>query len=285
MSLRINPGTKPFHTTETPTSQPSVRPLAQTDTLASYTKAEQHGCVGTLASCVQTLFTKICGGVTWLIGTICGCCSPKVDGTKADPSSLIKKTESQEVREKIKGPQHFNQKYHTVPDILEFLSVYNIEENIYLSLKTATPIGLFNYIVGIYEGGNWNENMLLLAQYVLDEIQSGKISSDILKFERETVKPLQDPFTDRIHLFLLHFVEEVLKREKVDVNILNALSQQDDHSLFRNAQFQHAVETLISPNITDGGLTSKEKERLTDWAQTNNQKLYQQILNTVGETK
>jgi hypothetical protein len=84
MSLRIDINKPHFHTTETPTPPSSARPLAQTDTLRSYTKANQHG----LTSCCTTIFRSIWKCITCFFDFLCCLCKSNPESAK--PKTVLK---------------------------------------------------------------------------------------------------------------------------------------------------------------------------------------------------
>jgi hypothetical protein len=285
---RISSSTAPLHTPEASNLRPSARPCFQADSLGSYAKAEQHGdgCCATLLGgvwkCASFLLRGAWNCLTGCLGMVCGC------------GKLEKIVD-------IQDEEAFNCKFHTPKNIGKFLERYDMERGVFP--KFTTGRGLLNCIVGVHHHPKAEQIFPLLVEHVIDNVHVTRLSLEDGIIKRVSLedamnavhnktlsveildfrKPIpSDPFYERgadytytktpHYQFVLRFILRVLEKEDANVHIFDAIRYNDDYffDLIYNEQL-----------LKDLG--RNQRERLTNWAETEQPDLYQRFLKTVGD--
>jgi hypothetical protein len=261
---RISSSGAPFHTPEASTLPPSARPLVQPDTLASYTKAEQHG------SWCETICNCICLSVTGVFNcfrSLLSICFPSVapKSKKVDLGDVIKiPNEGERI-----DVEEFNKRLDLNGDECKAFLLKNCDVANGVFPKLTGPNGLFNSIRGVSACEKSAELMPLLAEHVIKGIHSGELSANILQVQNRGEK-FEAYYASCLYVFVFHFVSKVLEKQEVDMSILSTLSQD---TLFSNS-FQKVVQDL-------GPFKPQQVQKLVRWAKTNDNNLYQQLLTKI----
>jgi hypothetical protein len=273
---RISSSTVPPHTLEASTLPPSARPLAQPDTLASYTKAAQHG-----DGCCVTLLGGIWKCASFLLGGIWKCvtgCLGMFSGKGGERSiSTIIRERGLEEKSKFTGgilpsDEGFNEQIHEMGPLHQYLYGYDMERGKFPKLTTG--FGLLNCIRAVYECKNGAEIMPLLVDHVINKIRNKGTPADILKLGISTMNEM-DSYARQLDAFVCCFISKLLEEEKMDADLLE--------QLFAHQKFICTQIVATNPVFLNK-LTTNQKNRFLNWLQTYDQSLCGKVKQKLGRT-